>query len=120
MLLLISLLRLLIQEPCLLEVDQQTGSTILLGYLTHVLVHSSCQLLTVIRDGINSFDASPLPTFLPYKRWRFSFPYNMTFAQFYISIEFCTLENAGKASGQSWHWCIGAGGGGLVVSRVGE
>ena len=69
MLLLISLLRLLIQEPCLLEVDQQTGSTILLAYLSHELVHSSCQLFTVIRDGINSFDASPPPTSLPYKRY---------------------------------------------------
>ena len=68
MLLLISLLRLLIQEPCLLEVDLQTRSAILLANLSHVLVHSSCQLFTVIRDGINSFDALPPLTSLPYSR----------------------------------------------------
>ena len=78
MLLLISLLRLLIQEPCLLEVDQQTGSTILLAYISHVLVHSSCQLFTVIRDGINSFDASPPPTSSPYRDY-YTHPNNRFF-----------------------------------------
>ena len=54
------------REPCLLEVDQHTGSTFHQPYISHVLVHSSCQLFTVIRDGINSFDVSPPPTSLPY------------------------------------------------------
>ena len=86
---------LLTQEPCLLEVDQQTGSTFSQPYINHVLVHSSCQSCSVIRRWINSFDASPPPTSLPYRDY-YTHPNNRFFFTSYQ-----TRQSKGKEWGKN-------------------